>query len=392
MSRLAETKVIQMFMAATLLVGLMFVRPAGAISEMSSVVQLPGAAKAVTQDGNGNLLLAVASGGLGRITEHGFELIVAGDVGGVAAALDGALYYTLGTSILRLGDEGEATDVTDQFGGQARGARRVSRSADGSIWVEGCPLRRQVDGSFAAVPTHREAGWSVVPTARDIHGNTWGLVTTANGRTGVALLAAGMAGAWSDQSPPGGPWSSLTTDAVGFVWVGGPDGLRRLAPHKEDESWIELPAALSLPTAAVTALARSPDGRALVCYATGEVLEIDYNSSTDTAEVRHLSEEPLPAPPQIALTDSRGNVWLGIGDALHRIDATRKSWQRHWQVLSPLPGGNHDIFAVELDGRLYTAGGATGGLGLSSDQPLVRRAVGIQFSDGSVGRSGATPG
>ncbi len=61
---------------------------------------------------------------------------------------------------------------------------------------------------------------------------------------------------------------------------------------------------------------------------------------------------------------------MSAGGTLFRVEAGRRAWQRQWQALGRLPGGNHDIFAAVLDGKLYTSGGATSGWGYPVESHL----------------------
>ena len=352
---------------------------------MTLTAELPGPARQLFEASGSGLFAVVVGpdGGLASVTDEGAQLVYRGDVVSAAASLDGYLFLTTRMGgearVLRLSSEeasrksgGDAdkaelprpADVTDSFGSPASGDCRVARSSSGEIWVEGAPALRRADGEYAPVPT-AAGGLAAVPLARDVHGNSWSL--SASGDR-VLVRPSDAPAEWRDAGPPrGGPWSCLVTDVSGFVWVGGADGLRRLDPLEADAGWLELPAPLRLPASPVTSLGRSPDGKALACFSSGEVVEIDYGSETRKAEIVHLTDEVLPVPADVVYSDSEGQVWLGIGSKLYRRKAHPLAWQRHWEVLSPLPGSNHDIFSVEVDGRLYTAGGVTAGWGYPAE-------------------------
>ena len=350
-------------------------------TSMTYVAKLPGPARQLVEGTDGRIFVVLhePKAGLGLVLEDGdgVQMVYEGTVASAAASLDGFLYLVEGEEdrrVLRLSavEAEPATDglkvtnieVTAAFGGAPTGHGNVVRSTDGAIRIEGCPNLRRADGTFETVPN---AGGKnlFVPLTRDLFGNYWSLTST--GDTRVLVLAADDPTYWQDVTPSeGGSWKFILADAVGFVWIAGPYGLRRIDPST-DEGWLELPPTLSLPTGEVSALARSPNGRALVCFASGEVIEIDYNSNSGRAEVAHLTRELLPALVQAVLTDSRGNVWLSIGNELYRREGDERAWQHHWKALSPMPGGNHDIFSVEVAGRLYTAGGVTSGWGYPAE-------------------------
>ena len=352
---------------------------------MTFTAEFPGPVRQLVEAPGSGLFAVVGGtgGGLASVTDEGYRLVYRGEVVSAAASLDGYLFLTAGISgearVLRLSTEeasgeggGDAdqpelarpTDVTDRFGSPATGNCRVVRSSAGEIWVEGAPELRRANGEFAPVPA-AASGLTAVPQARDLHGNSWSLSSSG---TQVLVRAANAPAGWRNAGPSGGgPWSFVVADVSGFVWVGGANGLRRLDPLEADAGWLELPAPLGLPASPVSSLSRSPNGKALVCFASGEVIEIDYGRDSRKAEIVHLTDEVLPAPADVAYSDSGGQVWLGIGSKLYRRKAHPRAWQRHWEMLSPLPGGNHDIFSVEVDGRLYTAGGVTAGWGYPAE-------------------------
>ncbi len=352
---------------------------------MTFTAEFPGPVRQLVEAPGSGLFAVVGGtgGGLASVADDGYQFVYRGEVVSVAASLDGYLFLTTRSSgearVLRLcagnasreggGDADQAellppTDVTDRFGSPASGDCRVVRSSTGEIWVEGAPELRRADGEFAPVPT-AASGLTAVPLARDMHGNSWSLSSSGSQ---VLARAANAPAEWRNAGPSGGgPWSFLVADVSGFVWVGGANGLRRLDPLEADAGWLELPATLSLPASPVSSLSRSPNGKALVCFASGEVIEIDYGRDSRKAEIVHLTDEVLPAPADVGYSDSKGRIWLGIGSKLYRKKAHPLAWQRHWEMLSPLPGGNHDIFSVEVDGRLYTAGGVTAGWGYPAE-------------------------
>jgi hypothetical protein len=69
----------------------------------------------------------------------------------------------------------------------------------------------------------------------------------------------------------------------------------------------------------------------------------------------------VPSPARGLYSDASGCVWIAATDGLYRGGAGRKTWHLEWEKQpGRLPGGgNHDIFAAPLQGRLYAAGGLT---------------------------------
>jgi N-acetylneuraminic acid mutarotase len=105
------------------------------------------------------------------------------------------------------------------------------------------------------------------------------------------------------------------------------------------------------------ALGRSPQDHAL---ATGELLELDIDAIGGTIE-RVLGETAEPV--HCLHTDTQGTIWITCDDGLYRLPASKSMQALHkvWeQKPGRLPGGgNHDIFSVSCEGRLFMAGGLT---------------------------------
>ena len=329
---------------------------------------LPGEPTALLTSGDAvYVVLAGEDGGLAVFKDGKLARLVDGDVGGVAIGPDKRLYYTADGAVFSAPLEGiwKAAKI-DGFGESPAGSARVSRMPDGSVWVEGCSRRRLVDGSFALVPGYGGPNASPIPVTRDLHENHWAIAGHGT-TTELLVLPANAPEAWQVVELPAGSdpghWNLVLADDLGMIWIGGKGGLRQMDPHKPDEGWRSLPGAPGLLLARPTALGRSPDGLALAGLVSGQVCELDLGDDADL-QVKVLSEgSTLKEPVAAMATDEDGNVWVGAGWDLYRITAHSKAWQRHWQALGRIPGSNHDIFAIELDGRLYTSGGATGGWG-----------------------------
>ncbi len=327
---------------------------------MELITRLPAAPHGLFGDGEEGLVLVFADG-VGVVRDQHLDWIGRGAVDGAAAGPDGRIYCTRGTQVMRFQrrpDRGDPEDVTASFGGGAAGRGRVVCTPDGDVWVEGCPKRRRLDGSFQAVPEHPGNGPAPVPLAVDIHANRWGL---ADGKSGqqVVVVPADVPGAWQTAGLEAGQWDYLVADFVGFVWAAGAAGLWRFNPRSAEAGWQAV--AEGLPQRAVTAMGLSPDDFILAGFASGELIELDVNADGETL-ARPLAS--APGAVRAVHTDRQGTIWAALDDGIYCHRAGAEAWQGTWEKRGRLPGGNHDIFAVALQGKLYVAGGLTSDWGL----------------------------
>ena len=345
----------------------------GAESTMQLVAEIPGEAKAIMVARDGAIYLVVdgPDGGLFALAGEELNELVAGPVGGAAIGVDASIYYTQGGRVFKASTSGDwqPKDFADVFG-QPAGAGRVARTPDGRIWVEGAQRLLEPDGTSAAVPAYPGSSPSPIPATRDLYANYWAIAGTGP-QTELLVLAANAPEAWQvvDWPEDGDPaqWSRVQADDNGMVWIGGTGGMRQMDPHKPDAGWKALPGAPVLQLTEPTALSLSPDGLAMAGLVSGQVMEIDLGQESEI-HLRFLGEGVGPV--SALASDGDGNVWIGAGRGLLRVPPGRGAWQRQWQALGRLPGGNHDIFAAVLDGKLYTSGGATSGWGYPAEQHL----------------------
>ena len=340
---------------------------------MRLVTALPGEATTILATRDGALYLVV-DGRLMTLRDSVLSELDGGDVGGAAIGADGSLYYTRGSRVIRGSGVGDwqAEDVTDGFGIPA-GARRVTRTPDGRVWVEGASRSLGPDGTSEAVPGYAGPNAAPIPLTRDLFANYW-TITGRGPQTELLVLAANAPGAWRVVPLPvdsaAGEWNQVLADDNGMVWIGGPGGLRQLNPKAPDAGWKALPGAPGLQLAASSALALSPNGQAMAGLVSGQVIEIDLGAE-DNMSIKVLSEAVVAeGPVQTLVSDGDGHAWVVAGHTLYRVAAGKRAWQKQWRALGRLPGGNHDIFATVLDGMLYTSGGATAGWGYPAEPHL----------------------
>ena len=177
----------------------------------------------------------------------------------------------------------------------------------------------------------------------------------------VLVLPANAPDTWQITGLPAGAWEYLLADSVGYVWVAGREGWRRFCPRRVEAGWQTV--GDDLPTGAVTAVGLSPDDLTMAAFASGEVLELDTKATGE------LTTRPLaraPAPGRCLLSARDGALWVATEEALYRKEPDADAWQRNWEKKrGRLPGGgNHDIFSVECNEKLYVAGGWAGEWGL----------------------------
>ncbi len=340
---------------------------------MHLVKELPGKPTTILAADDGAVYLVV-DGRLLALKGDALSELDDGSVGGAAIAVDGSIYYTRNDRVIRLpmARDRQPEDVTASFGSPA-GSRRVARTPDGRLWVEGAAQTLGPDGTSQAVPGYAGSKPTPIPQTRDLHANYWTIAATG-AQAEVLVLAANAPEAWQavplPQNSEPSAWNLLQADDKGMVWIGGPGGLRQLDPHTPDAGWKAIPGAPGLHLATPTALALSPNGLAMAGLVSGQVLEIDLGVEADIS-IRVLSEGLADIGPVQALTsDKDGNVWVGADHNLYRIPPGQHAWQKQWRPLGRLPGSNHDIFAAVLDGMLYTSGGATADWGYPAAQHL----------------------
>lgn len=272
----------------------------------------------------------------------------------IAAALgpDGAIFATQTDRVLRIASGGKPQDVTAAFGGAPTGQRRVVRGACGTIHVEGCPKYRRLNGTFGKVPALPD-GTVPLQLTSDIFGNGWSLLPQASA-VRLLVLPADAPDSWQPVALPAGTWQQTLADCDGFVWIRGDTGVRCFWPRDPDAGW-HTPTGV-VTTGEVTALALSPDDRAMIALTSGAVVQLDMAADGSTVQ-QHLAT--LPTSARLLHADTDGTLWAACDDGLYQLPQASPSWHADWEQLPGhlSCGGNHDIFSVPWQGRLYTAGG-----------------------------------
>ncbi len=177
------------------------------------------------------------------------------------------------------------------------------------------------------------------------------------------MRAAGTLSVWQLVDPqPDGDCNLLAIDASGFVWVSaGGSGVHRMDPHQPGDGW-HTPTGAADWSGRITAMTRShADGDLLFGFDDGTLLEVEADSANTLTTHAIVPAGEGGGSIDLIHVDPLGHIWFTSGSQIFRIEAIAQAWQHSWEEVTPLPGGNHDIFAVELDRQLYVAGGLTAG-------------------------------
>jgi N-acetylneuraminic acid mutarotase len=125
---------------------------------------------------------------------------------------------------------------------------------------------------------------------------------------------------------PAGKWKTFASDIYGFLWVGGESGLIRFDPRKPEDGWKFFEPNNAYKGGVVQALNSPVDGLMRVTLKTHEVYEVDIDSKGNQIAIKIAKDGKVEYPAA-------------------------------WKALSPMPYSAHDVFGVELNGKIYIPGG-----------------------------------
>ncbi len=204
--------------------------------------------------------------------------------------------------------------------------------ADGAVSVHPAQLP---EGESVAV----EAPGKVVALAPDFNGMVW---CSTGGRELFRLNPRGPGYTDDGMNKRDTPGCEPTAN-VG-AWNGDVD------QHKV---WVPFPAD-ALPEGAIISLAASTTSdRCTVTFDSGAVCEVELSSAgeaTVTSPRGAVAPQPLPRHTTTTITHPDGTVVSVV---------TEETAGPSWRMLPGLlPCGNHDIFAAQCNGKVYTTGGA----------------------------------
>ena len=211
---------------------------------------------------------------------------------------------------------------------------------------------RQLVSEFTEFPASL-SGQPLEPLVADLFGNFWSLKTSPSG-TDLFVLPADVPDRWQPIPLEQGTWEHLVVDHLGFVWIAGPAGCRRFPPREADGGFVTPAGAAG--KSMISALGLSPAGLALAALDSGDLIELDIDAAGQTL-AKTLGQVPTAA--RLVFADPQGTLWIALDDGLYCDTSHATDVHKNWQLLpGRLPGGgNHDIFSVALQDRLYVAGG-----------------------------------
>ena len=340
------------------------------------VTTLDAAPTALYSDRAGRLLASVPGeqGGLFVVDAERGETrrFIPGHVSSVSGSRDGKLFVASAEAISQVDLEAgwSVTDVSARFACSNQADRRIAGNRDGSVWISGCANFRDSNGEYLPQPEGIGGGQAPMASASDLFDNHWALASDQEGATVVAVRAAGKPGVWQLVDPqPDGDRDLLAIDASGFAWVsGGGSGVRRMDPHRPDAGW-HVPIGAAECAGRITAMTRShAAGDVLLGFEDGTLSEVEVDSANTLTTNAIVAAGEGGGSVDLIHVDPLGHIWFASGSQIFRIGATAQAWQHSWEEATPLPGGNHDIFAVELDRQLYVAGGLTAGWDFPADE------------------------
>lgn len=322
------------------------------------------------EDNKGNLIITVKgeNGFIGSIKGTIIETLVKGFISDAALGPDGNIWY-LGKNSIKSVSSSKTTsdkDFLPLFFKDKKpdiltesGEPHLYRDRAGSIWLLNAPSRIGADMQGISNPN---SGLNTtkhpLPQATDPFGNMWGLITTDDmGKKAIAVLPSRESEKWTvyDEKDgfPAGQWNSVIADIEGIIWVSGNSGLCSFNPRNPKRGWLTYPSDSEYPGGAVSFMTLSPTGHALTALQTGEIYELNTDSK-EAPVINRININGIPKYPLSGLyTDKAGRIMVVVKNKLYRQDKEEAAWQ----PLTPMPYGNHDLFGVELNGKIYTAGG-----------------------------------
>lgn len=242
------------------------------------------------------------------------------------------------------------------------------RDRFGIIWFSNAPFR--VTPNMKSLPnpgSGQNTDIFPLPLTTDPFGNMWGLVATGEkNMKAICILKSGDK-QWAVYDKTNGfpvdQWSSVISDIEGIIWVSGKAGLCFFDPRKSGGGWHIFVIPGKEPSVPVSQMTLSQSGRVLILLQSGEIYEVNVDSKY-VPVVKPIETESLPKFPVNALyTDRGGRIWVVVKNMLYRQDKKPVAWQ----TLTSMPYGNHDVFGVEMNSKIYIpGGGASHGLPVAS--------------------------
>jgi len=367
-------------------------------------IPVPAGEYGLFEDFRGRIYLAATGGDKNGV----FEVDAAGAVlkplttkplKGAAVTFSGQLFMTRGNCVWRrdLANGRPEADVTAKFGGAPSGDGAVVVTGDERVWVRGCRRYRTTSGKYEDVPVSGDGKPAILPMARGIAGNDWGIGSVGGKRrmlvspaqlrlpatSGPIVLPPDAVPAWQSQPAghefPAGDWRFVTADDRGSMWAATPDSLwvlhlekrryhKKGTPPPPPNEWAKV-TDKGLQGVTITAMARCPIAGTLLGLADGRVLRIDsmdfsswQSAQKPRGQVKITEVRPKgDGPVQCLWVDRRGGTWAVAGGKL--VSVGEYQWQR-WRRRPLFPWGMMGAGSCSYQDRLFVGGSLHGIYGI----------------------------
>jgi hypothetical protein len=335
-----------------------------------SSFKLPDGPVNFIEDNHGHIIIVCRGkkGLIGILKDTIMEPLVQGYIDDAVLGVDGNIWYIGQNKISSVSFTGKMTNnnlISKYFGDNK--PNKINLSSEplfykdrlGNIWFSNTPYRIGADMMSRPNPQSAESYEKYpLPQTTDPFGNMWGLIAADDsGNKDIGVIPSGELRKWTvfdkNNGFPSGQWNAVIADIEGMIWVSGKSGLLSFDPRKPKRGWLAFPANGQYPGGAVTFLTLSSNGHVLLGLQSGGLYEVNVDAK-DVPIVKQVPAEGLPKDPLNALyTDRAGRIWVVANNKLYRQDKLPLAWQ----PLTPMPYGNHDVFGVELNGKIYIPGG-----------------------------------
>lgn len=332
--------------------------------------QLPGGPGRFIEDNQGHLIITITGkkGLIGLIKDQTVEPLVKGYIADAERGVDGSIWYMTQKQIKSVDFSKQSIDQNlnslffrdnSQIKFTHSGKGLLYRDRLGGVWLANAPFHAgagmkslenaRVEGMISKFP---------LPQTTDPFGNIWGLVPVKNeGTVAACILTTKEPDHWTiidrNKGFPEDQWNTINSNSEGIIWISGKAGLCYFDPRRTDHGWKRFPVEEQFQGGSVSILTITSTGGTLIALSNGKILEVAVTKN-DSVIVNAVETEGLPESPVDALyTDRAGRIWVVTSNRLYRQDKRPSDWQ----TLTSMPYGNHDLSGVELDGKIYTAGG-----------------------------------
>lgn len=332
--------------------------------------QLPDGPGRFIEDNQGHLIITITGkkGLIGLIKDQTVEPLATGYIADAERGVDGSIWYITQKQIRSVDFSKQSIDQNlnslffkdnSQIRFTHSGNELLYRDRLGGVWLANAPFH--VGAGMKSLENPGLEGMVSkfpLPQTTDPFGNIWGLMPVDDEGTDAAcVLTTKKPDHWTiiDKSRgfPEDQWNTIISNSEGIIWISGKAGLCYFDPRRTDHGWNQFPVKEQFKGETVSVLTLTSTGGVLIALSNGEILEVDV-TAYDSAIVKAVETEGLPKSPVNAIyTDRAGRIWVVAGNRLYRQDKRPSDWQ----ALTSMPYGNHDLSGVELNGKIYTAGG-----------------------------------